>query len=73
MTHAQQLGYFVLLAVNQTERFTGKIRIEFEFYSGSLRESHVVGMERRIDLQRLNESGQNKTLDKSESISYIPA
>jgi hypothetical protein len=71
MTPLQQFGYFVLLAVNQPERFTGRIRLEFNFAHGILKESTVIGMERRIDLNRLNESADNKTLDKTESISYL--
>lgn len=71
-TTVQQLGYFILLATNQPDRFTGRLRVEFQYYNGILQEGSVIGLERKIDLHKLNES-DNKTLDKSESISYIPS
>jgi hypothetical protein len=71
MTPAQQLGFFIRVLSNQGERFTGVVDMRFQFYAGILKESEVIGLQRRVDLQRLNESEPNKTIDKTESISYI--
>lgn len=64
---AQQIGHFVLLAANQGERFTGRVVMTFDFYAGSVKEINITGLERKIDLQRLNESA-NKTLFPTETM-----
>lgn len=67
MTRTQHLGYLVLLAANQEEIFTGRVSMVFDFAGGSLKGSEVTAIQRKVNLQRLNESA-NKTLGPTETM-----